>query len=110
MQNYENYHVAVPVPVFVGTLMGVIAVLILLTVIIAVLCIKRGRRKEDAADHDGDTTAEYDDVIEKVTECSRATTGNPIEMKVNEAYGTHQQQNDTMMLETSVEAYYEELH
>ena len=95
---------------FVGTLVGVIAVLILPTVIIAVLCIKRGRRKENAADHDGDTTAEYDDVIENVTECSRATTGNPIEMKINKAYGTHQQQNDTMMLETSVEAYYEELH
>ena len=85
--------------------MGVIAVLILLTVIIAVLCIKRGRRKEYATDRD----TEYDDVnqIEKATELSG--TANPIEMKANEAYGTHQQQANNTILETSVEAYYEEL-
>ena len=86
---------------FVGTLVGVFAVLILLTVIIAVLCIKRGRRKEDAADRD---TAEYDSVIEKATNFI-----GTIEMKANEAYGTHQQQDNNTILETSVEAYYEEL-
>ena len=87
-------YVAVPVPVFVGTLMGVIAVLILLTVIIAMLYIKRGRRKEDAADRD----TEYDDVTEKTTELSGTT--NQIEMKANEAYGTHQQQDSNTILET----------
>ena len=85
---------------FVGTLVGVFAVLILLTVIITVLCIKRGLRKENATDRD----TEYDDVIEKTTEFS-----GTIEMKANEAYGTHQQQDNNTILETSVEAYYEEL-
>ena len=58
---------SVPVPVFVGTLVGVFAALILLSVIIAVLCIRR-RRKENASDRD----TKYDDVnqIEKATEFS----------------------------------------
>ena len=83
----------------------VIAVLILLTVIIAMLCIRRSRtQKEDAAD--GDT--KYNDVIKKTVELSGVT--NPIEMKANEAYGTHQPQdnNTTRILETSMEAHYEE--
>ena len=66
------------------------------------LSIKRGRRKEDASDRD----TEYDDVIENATEFSGTT--NTIEMKANEAYGTHQQQNNNTVLETSVEAYYYE--
>lgn len=103
-----HYYTAVPVPVFVGTLLVVIAVLILLTVIIAMLCIRRGRGKEleGAADRD----SEYDDVMEKAIELSGAA--NPMEMKANEAYGTHQQEdnNTASILETSTEAHYEELH
>ena len=59
-----------------------------------------------AADRD----SEYDDVIEKAIELSGAA--NPMEMKANEAYGTHQQQdnNTASILETSTEAHYEELH
>ena len=89
---------------FVGTLLVVTAVLILLTIIIAVLCIRRGRRKESegAADRD----SEYDDVVEKSIELSGAA--NLIKMKANEAYGTHQQEDNitASILETSTEAHY----
>ena len=78
-----------------GTLVGVFSVLILLAVIIVLLCvyIKRVKVKQDTAEGD----MEYDDVVEKAT-----TLTNPIEMKANEAYGTHQQDN-------IMEAQYEEL-
>ena len=59
--------------------------------------------KQDTADGD----IEYDDVMEKVTELSEAT--NPIEMKANEAYGTHQQDNNTILETPCMEAQYEEL-
>jgi membrane protein implicated in regulation of membrane protease activity len=90
---------AISVPAFVGTLVGVLAVLILLMVIIVLLCvyIKRVKLKQDSAE--GDT--EYDDVIGRATTIRKAN--NPIEMKANEAYGTHQQDNNI------VEAQYEEL-
>ena len=78
-----------------GTLVGVFSVLVLLTVIIVLLCvyIKRVKVKQDTTEGD----MEYDDVVEKAT-----TLTNPIEMKANEAYGTHQQDNN-------MEAQYEEL-
>lgn len=81
-----------------GTLVGVFSVLVLLTVIIVLLCvyIKRVKGKQDTAEGD----MEYDDVVEKVTTLSEAA--NPIEMKANEAYGTHQQDNN-------IEVQYEEL-
>ena len=89
---------------FVGSLIGVIALLVLLTVIIVLLCVytKRSRRKLYTADRD----TEYDDVVEKTT-----GTSNPIEisMKANEAYGTHQQENSAIS-ESAIEACYEELH
>ena len=78
-----------------GTLIGVFAVLILLMVtIVLLMCVysKRVKGKQDTAEGD----MEYDDVIEK-----GRTLTNPIEMKANEAYGTHQQD--------SMEAQYEEL-
>ena len=83
--NFNLYCAAIPVSAFVGTLVGVIAVLILLTVIIVLLCIyiKRAGMKRYQSDRD----TEYDDVIEKAIELSGTT--NPIEMKANEAYGTH---------------------
>ena len=90
---------------FVGSLIGVIALLVLLSVIIVLLCvyIKRSRKRQDTVDRD----MEYDDVVEKTT-----GTTNPIEisMKVNEAYGTHQQENYSAISESSIEACYEELH
>ena len=48
-------------------------------------------------------------MIEKATELSKAT--NPIEMKANEAYGIHcaQQDSNTILETTSMEAQYEEL-
>ena len=77
-----------------GTLVGVFSVLILLMVIIVLLCvyIKRVKVKQDTTKGD----MEYDNVVKKAT-----TLTNPIEMKANEAYGTHQQD--------SMEAQYEEL-
>ena len=73
-----------------GTLVGVFSVLVLLTVIIVLLCvyIKRVKGKQDTAEGD----MEYDDVVKKATTLS--TAANPIEMKANEAYGTHQQDNN----------------
>ena len=99
---------AIPIPVFVGTLVGVIAFLTLLAVTVVItigscVYVKSKQSGGQSADHG------YDYVTEMGRGNSRAT--NPIEMKANEAYGTHQQDNTTI-LETpsdSVDAQYEEL-
>ena len=79
---------AIPIPVFVGTLVGVIAFLMLLAVtvviiIISCVFIKRynGNKIQGRVEDHG-----YDYVTETGTGNYRAA--NPIEMMVNEAYGT----------------------
>ena len=97
---------AISVPVYVGTLVGVLIILISLTVIIALLCVYIKRVKAKQTSDGGDT--ECDDVTEKATGLSEVS--NPIEMKANEAYGTHQHDTNTVLEEIQcMEAQYEEL-
>ena len=79
---------AIPIPVFVGTLVGVIVFLTLLAVTVVIIIvsfvfIKRynGNKIQGRVEDHG-----YDYVIETGTGNYRAA--NPIEMMVNEAYGT----------------------
>ena len=78
-------------------------VLILLMVIIVLLCvyIKRIKIIDKHAAADGDI--EYDNVIEK-----QQSSAKPIEMKADEACGTHEQDYNTILETPSTEAQYEE--
>ena len=83
---------AIPITIFVGTLIGVIALQSLLTFIIVIsfyVYFSKRKTKEAQAEtvHDND---EYD-VVERETELKRVS--RTIEMKVNEAYGTCGQEN-----------------
>ena len=101
---------AISVPVFVGTLVGVIALLILLsTAVITVLSyayLKKYKTKENQ-DHGEDNG--YDYVIEGGNEAR-----NPIEMMTNEAYKTRRQadsqENTTDHEPQAIETHYEEVH
>ena len=65
--------------------------------------INRGKLKQVEADRD----TEYD-VVDRGTELGGVST--LIEMKVNEAYGTHGQDDSTILEIQPEEAQYEELH
>ena len=101
---------AISVPVFVGTLVGVIALLILLsTAAITVLScayLKKYKMKQNRAGEDNG----YDYVIERGIGINEVR--NSIEMKTNEAYGTRgqadSQENTTES--QAIETYYEEVH
>ena len=110
--------VVIPVTVFVGTLVAVIALLLLsVTAIMVGLCvylrnIHRWQRQGNQADSEN----EYDYVtsgVKLVTETSCS-----MEMEINEAYGTHSTLNDNQdsntVLErtesTDQETFYEELN
>ena len=98
---------AIPITIFVGTLMGVIALLILLIVIIVIISfyvhINKQKIKENQAEADnGDV--EYDYAIERGTEVS--TT---VEMKVNEGYGICAQGDSQLDSNLESSCVYEEL-
>ena len=103
----------IPIPVLVGTLVGVIAFLTLLAVTVVMIIVScvyvkryKGKQNQGGEDHGYDY----------VTEIGRGSyrANNPIEMEVNEAYaGTHQpvnsQENVTDESQT-IETHYEEIH
>ena len=106
-------NVGIPIPVFVGTLVGIIAFLTLLAVtvvMIIVSCVymKRYKRKQNQAGEDHG----YDYVTEMGRGSYRAN--NPIEMKINEAYaGTHRPVNSLENItdeSQTIETHYEEIH
>ena len=103
----DGMSAAISVPVYVGTLVGVFTILISLMVIIALLCVYIKRVKAKQTSDGGDT--EYDDVIEKATATGLSEVITPIEMKANEAYGTHQHDTNTVIETQCMEAQYEEL-
>ena len=107
---YTGAAVNIPVPVFVGTSVGLIIILVLLVAVMMVgVCayIKWWKKKRlTTSDND------YDYVMERGSEVRGA--GDPVEMKVNEAYATLGQEerpaNDAPRLESFDEGvYYEEL-
>ena len=103
---------AVPVSVFVGTLVGVVALLVLSTVVIIiviVLCaynMNKCKMKQSRAAADEYNVHVYDCISERGREINRV--GAPIEMMANEAYGTYGQENATESQAT--ERHYEEIH
>ena len=89
----RNSNAAIQVPVFVGILVGVIVLLILLTTaVVTVLCTYLHKYRKKVVSHvDEDNGYVYDYVTERGRGIIGAT--NPVEMKVNKAYGTHGQAN-----------------
>ena len=103
---------AIQIPVFVGILVGVTALLILLTTaIVTLLCIFLQKyRMKLASQVDEDSGYVYDYVIERGGGIIGAS--NPIAMKINEAYGAHRQVNSRENTNESrvFETQYEEIH
>ena len=103
---------AISVPVFVGSLVGVAVVLVSISiaVIMTLVCVSRRKRHN----HHSDSENEYD----YVTDNSRDVTqgSQPMEMNVNEAYGTHKEKNgsldnnNTVLQHLDQEIIYEELN
>ena len=104
----------IPVTVFVGTLVAVIAVLLLsVTAIMVGLCVFRNIHRWKKQGNQADSENEYDYVASVVTGVAETTqTSFSMEMKVNEAYGTHCGQNgsqDNKIL-SDEGTFYEELY
>ena len=103
---------AIQLPVFVGIFVGIIALLILLTAtIITVLCIYLQKyRMKLASQLEEDNEYVYDYVIERGIGIMGAS--NPIEMKINEAYGTPGQAKclENTNEPGAFETQYEEIH
>ena len=77
-------------------------------VIIVLLYVFIKRAKAKQTSDDGDT--EYDDMTEKATATWLSEAITPIEMKANEAYGTHQHDTNTSFRDTVYgSTVYEEL-
>jgi hypothetical protein len=98
----------ISIPVFVGTVVGVLTLLAVSVVIIVVSCVYikmyKGRQNQgQVEDHGYDYVTEVGRGIDKES--------NPIEMKVNEAYGTPGQANNLYNPTESqdMETQYEEI-
>ena len=101
----------IPVTVFVGTLVGVVALLVLLTAVIVIsLCMFMNKREVLLNRQQVGEDRGCDHVSETVIELNGA--GKPIELTANEAYGTHIQDaimDNVLELQTT-ETQYEEIH
>ena len=79
----------ISVPVFVGSLVGVAVILVSISaaVIMTLVCVSRRKRQN----HHSDSENEYDYVMDSNRVITQGS--GPIEMNVNEAYGTHNEKN-----------------
>ena len=105
----------ISVSVFVGTLVGVISLLVLLmavivTVILSCMFMNKHKvllnRQQVREDHGSDQ------VPETVRELMISGASNPIELTANEAYGTHIQDViiDNVLESQTTETQYDEIH